>query len=313
MRIDEFKRKWEAIPKEPDSFQFVEVGSKYNMFMGRNQELKKEFRIITNFEPANIETSSAYDVKVFIRDTKWNISIALLNDSYDEVFLLLLWDLYECAQSSPDENFAVRKIAQRVHKWKKLFAKLSEIMSDERIRGLMGELFFLNEFVLPKAEKINAINSWRGPLGEDQDFISKEFWYEIKSTRFGSEKISVSSIEQLDNKNEGKLVIIEMDDGAIDDIRSISIAEIVRNIRSNLADCEEAIIEFNRKLLLYGYKDQPEYELKRFIIKRIRFYDVTDNFPRYLRSCTRNEVINLTYILSISTLEEWFSGVQYEY
>ena len=105
------------------------------------------------------------------------------------------------------------------------------LLSEQEIKGLIGELFFLKNYLIKKIGYYDALEAWIGPSYATQDFVLKNEWYEIKTTSINSQEISISSVEQLDTINKGKLVVLYLDKTSALDDNKLTINEIVLNIK----------------------------------------------------------------------------------
>ena len=85
------------------------------------------------------------------------------------------------------------------------------MLSEDEIKGLIGEILFLKDFLLSQYGEVSSVNAWIGPEMADQDSVFSDVWYEVKATTSGANSIKVSSIEQLDVALDGELIIVFLD------------------------------------------------------------------------------------------------------
>lgn len=92
-----------------------------------------------------------------------------------------------------------------------LFTKTrTSLLSENEIRGLLGELIFLKENMFKKYQMNRSIISWQGCEKAHKDFEINAEWYEVKTIRQNGDTVTISSIEQLDDEKDGKLVVIRI-------------------------------------------------------------------------------------------------------
>lgn len=311
MLISDFIKKWNNIPDEIGIMQMVAPNSL--VWLSRDFKNRKSLVLFSDQEPSLNLRSNSFEIMKQYNGQKWVISIVLINDAEKDVFELLLWDLYEVSLDVFDENEALKILYKRLVNWAKLFENKNVLLSYEKILGLLGELVFIRNVMTHKKSIREIILCWRGPLGEDQDFDFENEWDEIKSIKYGKEKILVSSIEQLDRNDIGYLNIIEFEDSNLLNPSSISLSIVINEIRNIIKNDLDTRLEFDRRLSLLGYFDDSKYMEPCFNLKRIRNYQINDTFPKFKRTDVYSEVINISYSLSISALFQWKGEIYNEY
>jgi len=85
----------------------------------------------------------------------------------------------------------------------------------------------------------------------------------------------------------------------IDISQGISPVELVKQLRQELVSTLVALTEFDIRLAELGYTDRPEYEHLRFAVQNIRYYPVTEAFPRIMLSQLPAGVSRVTYDLDL--------------
>lgn len=202
--------------------------------------------------------------------------------------------------SSPEA--AAFRTARR---WYSFWTRESSELSQQAIRGLIGELSFLEFLVRGHGPK--ALASWVGPEGQDHDFQSgHEIAFEVKTS--GSIPYNIEcNLNQLDRGLFDKLFLVcfklqKSDDG-------VSLPELVTRVSDALKGDDAALETFGEKLALVGYnqKKDAEYSLHRYAISPAEVFPVADGFPAItLNSFVRPpdmRVLDVRYVLEISGLE----------
>ncbi len=301
MTFNEMKEKWNAMPFYANAFLLLDGSHPIEFNIGY-EELHQKTLLIMNFgEIKEIPSSKAIIARNYqYPDGSWVLSFRLVKIDNEEVFLRFCWDIIE--SSREDYRNKYQFIIDRYNRWLRLMEhKRPDIMDLALQKGLLGELLYLLELT----ENIGidkAVRSWAGPDGADQDFIYDDTWAEIKTISPSAERISISSLEQLDN-NEGSLVVYFIEKTTPDNSKSFSLDEIVNNARllvnNNIITGE--ILEL--KLFQYGYKDLEDYKIEKYFLCKKQEYYITIFFPRLIRENVNSAIVKAKYEISLAAIE----------
>src|SRR5258708_17450041 len=124
----------------------------------------------------------------------------LLNDKGNwELFFSLCNDLVEATDHINDSAEAVQKIMIRLNRWHEFLKKRHPgLLSEEKILGLIGELLFIKNHLIPVFGPGQSIKFWQGPEGLPQDFNVNESAIEVKcQSASRSDTVRISSADQL--------------------------------------------------------------------------------------------------------------------
>jgi len=148
--------------------------------------------------------------------------------------------------------------------------------------GLLAEIRFLTERLIPEVGPGEAVKRWRGSFGSRHDFEWQGCSVEVKATTSSRGRIfHINGIDQLDPPENGKLfffgVRLREEGGAEQTLPSI--IEACRNL---LITDDEALDKFEYALIQARYSPHhnEEYEKMRFRIIEEMLYEVKDDFPR---------------------------------
>ncbi len=178
------------------------------------------------------------------------------------------------------------------------------LLTDNETKGLIGELFFLKEYLIKKYGIEKSINYWTGPQKTDQDFNCEETWYEIKTTSPGSTSIKISSVEQLDTNRDGKLVVLFLDKTSANDNKRLNLNQLVKEIKSIIND-EKTESLFDGILLSSGYVYNSEYDNRNYRFVKGNVYSVTKEFPCLRQNVLSTAIGKVGYELILNKIEEW--------
>lgn len=245
-------------------------------------------------------------VQGFSSDTNYWTCFDLKNDSLLSVFCTFGEDLISCVDNEPDETRAISKLRARFNTWLALFKKTRTPLSQESAKGLFGELYFLNDFMLDKYGEQKSIKGWGGPEKYSKDFSVDETWYEIKTINTLSAVAKISSIQQLSSEHIGHLILIRVEEMADSfNGENCTINKLCQSIISKIAD-NELKDEFLEKLSEIGYDFCDDLGNKNFSVKKIESYKVSENFPVLRETDIKSNAINnVSYELIIKMIDDY--------
>lgn len=226
--------------------------------------------------PVEVPTVRGIDILVLPADRQLQF---VLESSGDwEMFHALCLDLLSASNGGGDEVRALQLLLHRLLRWQRLLSKGGGRRLDEReVRGLIGELLFLRDRLLPVAGAA-AVDCWQGPLGQPQDFVYAGRLIEVKTYAAGSNPaIRISSVEQLSTGDVPlflHLVCLVRQESAL------NLPGLVDELRSMLGESLPHIEAFEDRLLAMGYVDLPEYRAMSYAATSTSDYLVREGFPR---------------------------------
>jgi hypothetical protein len=295
------KEKFEGIDGV-DVFQRVDNEHPSDIYLGYDQDSRFTLLLITTNEPPFMASSQVIEIKTTKRkDKHWSTTFSLRQTTFQDIFLHFCFDIVESSRRINPESIHVF-IASRYKKWQNMLQKLSsELLSQNAIKGLLGELIVLNDLLIPSLGETKAVNAWIGPDQADQDFVFDESWVEVKAINSGGDAVTISSIEQLDSCFEGDLVVVYLDKTSQSDTSSISINSYFDRVYESLHEqsSKDRLVEI---LLNFGYVKQKEYDHFLFKYNGKRAFYVTSEFPSLRRSAVPTSIINAKYIISLGAI-----------
>ena len=223
--------------------------------------------------------------------------------SLEDLFIKLCWDLIDASRSDPDP---AARILQQYNNWLRLLQQVSmRALSASAQKGLCGELLFLRDRIDIIGEQA-ALDAWTGPDGSDQDYIFSDYWAEVKAVSASADSVRISSLQQLDRNDKGYLVVYFLDTTTSSGLQTTSLNDLVDDIRHLLGIGRERDC-FDCKLAKYGYfdKDRDKYKDRRYRIGERRFFLVTADFPKLIRTTVPSEVVSAKYDLSIPAIQDY--------
>ena len=290
---------------ENHTYQRIDSHYKINIFLGYNDAGRMSMVITENGKVEPVSSSKFIEVQLNRRaDNKLALSFDLIDSSYASMFILFCKDIIVLCESVGKE-LAISNALLRWKYWKELFGKKnSQSLNKQEIKGLIGELYCLKNYMIPKFGCLSAVKSWMGPMLGHKDFEIYDTWFEIKTVSDGAVQFSVSSLEQLESNDTGHLIIVRSDETSEKNVRAYNLNSMVLSIADMIED-QECLNEFKSKLENLGYYTLPEYENYNYVVKGFETYTVNNSFPAIRRKEISNAIGNAQYTIIISKLSEY--------
>ena len=309
MKTNDFISKWDDLRSQKGYMQRIDPSHPLDFFVGINEKGYDQLALITVLEPFQMQSSKALEVEKNKRkDGKWATQISSVEKTNQDIFARLCVDLVEISHEATSEQEGLSRVTARFLAWQKLFAKMQETLPKSVLKGLVGEIIFAKKLIEKGFSKDDVINAWMGPAGADRDYILNNYWYEVKAISTGKDKVTISSLNQLETDLSGNLVIMNVDESAKTDDFAFSVAELIAEMRGILNDAPNASHVFEQKLVNVGYMDKKNYEEIYFSVGNISYYMVDDTFPRLVTEKVPAEIVGVRYELSLVGIEPWKVG-----
>lgn len=301
------KEVFETISNEMGSQKLIDVDSALKVYYGISNDGNPRLAFLSTVAPPKIEPTKLLRVIQGKESEQvyWT-NFDLIESTAKQVFYSFCSDLINAIDGINDEKKALVFLKNRFHIWKSLFKKGNATISAELIKGLFGELYFLDTTLAGKYGISDAIRSWSGTDGTAKDF-SKDFdWFEIKAVSASSVSVKISSVSQLSSEVPGHLVIIRLE--AMSPVFTngkSSIGELFYNVLKKI-DMDETRELFLSKIQTHGISLNDECCSEKFNVVSAQSYLVDDAFPRLLESDIKHkEICKVSYELIINSLERF--------
>jgi hypothetical protein len=234
--------------------------------------------------------------------------LRLIDPSLRDVFQTLCLDVVESTEAAPSEAQALEVALRRMWRWHHLLRGGSDQrLSVEEQKGLIGELFVLERYLLPHMRALDAVHAWLGPEDAPKDFQIGALCIEAKARRgSATPEIAISSESQLDTAGIGRLFLHVVNLApAPEGGGGVSVADIALRIREDLrirdalaADTFEDRLEASGLSPLHDYSDSLWLEGESWV------YEVGPGFPRIEASGLTSGVSRVRYSIALSDCEQ---------
>lgn len=188
--------------------------------------------------------------------------------------------------------------------WRAFFSSEKKILSGSEQTGLAGELILATMFMDNGIEVANVIRAWKGSERSHHDFQLPSATVEVKATiAHNTDTVSISSLRQLDLTGTQKLFLAQV---AMDshDHGEQTLPHLVKSIRERLSQLPAERLEFEEKLLESGYRDKDEsnYAQQSFQVRKVRAFNIDENFPKLTHDSTPEGIVEATYQINLGTV-----------
>lgn len=283
---------------------FIRFGDNRHLclYIGRDDEARYSFDFRGKYKPVRISSSDVIAVEQYKDYDMLTLRFTLENNALLEYFCTFCQDLLDSVKVTNDDETAYHTLRSRYYSWRQLFRPDNAHLTEAEIMGLIGELLFLRDHMIPERGIDVALESWMGPEKTHKDFSDQQDWFEVKTINFGKESVRISSIEQLDSDLEGTLVVYELERMS-PSFEGIRLNQLVNSIIALMVNVHQRET-FMAKLQLYGFDFSNENDNFVFTLRNQHMYRVdNENFPRLHRAFLPEAITRVQYELLLNDLE----------
>lgn len=299
--IDRIKELFEE--QSSESYKRYDNAHPLDIYLGTNNDGLKSLAIILNAVKEPVDSSKTISVDYFGRDDgSTMLSFGLEDNSLSDLFYSFCDDIIESTRGSdPKDGFS--SIINRWNTWIKFFSRVSLPLSESEIRGLIGEVYFLKEFLIPEYGVDKSLEAFIGVDKAHKDFEIEDTWYEVKTIHNGAHTTKISSLEQLDSDKEGSLVVITLDQGTLGLDDCVTLNKIIDDFRNHVGDKNAGF--FDEKMRKAGYIFDERYDEYTYIIISLDKYNVSGEFPRIKKDTLPTGIVKASYELDLETVKDY--------
>ena len=231
--------------------------------------------------PNRLPKLNGIDIDLNQYQLQQQLIFKLKNVNDIEIFYTLCIDLMRSTGNYTAESKAIEVLFRRLNEWQYFLKNNKKIIDKQQLKGLIGELLFLNNYLLKFYSVPDALTFWKAPLKSIHDFEVNDVTVEVK-TKSSVNSIYISGYEQLfSNLEHLVLYVVTLNNSTEKTFNAFNIytliEEIKYKIRQNNISNEEA---FDNLLMQYGFIELDEYNDYYFLLISDAFYEVTEIFPK---------------------------------
>jgi hypothetical protein len=230
-------------------------------------------------------------------DGRWSLRIGLQEPQLLNVFTALCRDIISFTRSGVSEADLGSAVFSRIERWRILLERDNSGLDDSVLRGLVGELFVLEVYVLPGLPVRKAVAAWTGPDGSPQDFLLPGGTHlEVKTIAPSEEQVHINGLAQLDpGPDPLLLLIVRAAATGIDAPGGLSAALLVTRLRRRLMEDADALAAFDGKLSSLGWHDHPRHHELALRPVLIEEHHVDSNFPKLTATSVPAHIVEADY------------------
>lgn len=303
---EELLRRWDECPNDGTSQIRVDATHLLDIFISRSVIGNRQIMLITKRRIKKLKSSNSISVEhLLTADGKFVVKFELQRSGLDLEFVYLCYDLIESSRVFTKEDDAVNNFAEKFYRWQLLLDNAkSDLLSDIEVKGLIGELLFIQSKLSKGEDAQKIIDAWKIHEEAERDFVFEDSWFEIKSVGTGADNIKISSLEQLDHNISGEVVVYFIDKLNAETQGAITLPLLIETTIHTLS-ISSALQLFNKKLLQKGYVARAEYKDKYFKFSHRQRYNVDKDFPKITRASVSPQIVSAHYEISIRAIYDW--------
>ena len=241
-------------------------------------------------------------------DSYHKFILKLRNQDDWEIFYSLCSDIINATRLCADVTIAIPVITQRLYHWQEFMKKNQNILlSEQQIRGLIGELLFLKNHLTPLFGLKQSLSFWQGPEGYPQDFNVNNSSIEIKTRLLNaSATIIISSLDQLASTGDNLyLHVFCLSRSSSNHSGSFTLYHLVNDINSCLVAAPAEAARFDNLLYNIGYFHSEIYNEQYYLCAEEKTYQVSAGFPRITSADVSHGIITANYTIDLMACEKF--------
>ena len=261
-----------------NSWKLVDANHPICLYVGKDENGLYAMEYVGDFiVNKKIKSSSVISINHYKTPTgEKSIVFSLVDNRWMNQFVTFCNDVCkqtELLQKNSSKGYEAVCNAYLV--WQKMFRGQNNILSESEIKGLIGELLYLKENIIPKYGHTKSLEAWSGT--------------------------EITSIEQLDSSTEGTLAVFQVEKMApsFNGVNLNSLAESIITMFTSLQDKDVFISKLNKA----GYFPNTDYDEYVYDVKKLTEYCVNNSFPRLKKDSIPVAVASASYELLLSELD----------
>jgi putative PD-(D/E)XK family protein DUF4420 len=231
------------------------------------------------------------------------ISIQLKDLAFEDLFSVMGEEIIQVLRRETTPESACRGLVRCIDRWRRFVEKGRRRLSDEAIRGLIGELVLLMRCV-GSFGALSAIQSWSGPTGALRDFELPNYSVEVKTFQSDTgASVRINDPEQLDISNARPVYLAAV---KLSQVQSsgMTLPEYVQRVEVLLEIDSEAKELLQDRLADYGYlSSQANLYTERYLAGPVWLYQVEESFPRIRSTDVPSGVENVQFSIALRALD----------
>lgn len=284
-------------------FKLIDSSHPLRLYIGADEQGHKAIEYRGSFKPIKLKSTEVVGIEHRLNKDCASIVISLLHEEMLSTFSSLCMDLMDSTSQASNEEEGYKILVNRIYAWKKMFVSKRGLLEEKDIIGLIGELMYLKEYIVPEYGKAKGISCWTGSEKTKKDFSFDQTWFEVKTIHSGNSHVTISSFEQLESDYLGELIVYQLEKMS-PQYNGINLNKIAKEILGDL-DLDELKDLFFQKLIERGFGFESDYNQFVYELTRCDKYQVTSDFPCLRRTSSMGAISQVKYDLLLSKIESF--------
>jgi hypothetical protein len=315
MTITELNQKWSGLSEDPitSGFRSLRISSDCicELYLGISKEGKRCLILaLPDNKHLDFKGIQKENLSIEYFREKNLIVLQLTDNDFRDLFDDLILSLYQGIKNISQVDEYSNYFIQAFYRWSEFFEnKKSDLLSEEAIKGIIGELLVLKLLITASASpEINfLLKSWTGPYDKGNDFELENQNLEVKTKSPSGIEVIISSEFQLEvphGKGLELFVVSLLSEFTVGiHIRDL-ILEINKLIQESSGDNTIFWKALSQKNI--SAKNVNQYDRYKFKpINWISYNCVDENFPKLNKSNIPEEISALKYTLRMNLLKSF--------
>ena len=306
---------WSAINKPSTDFNVRLVDNNHPLLLYWGVDARNRYVFVYDGdalampEQRSLPSLSGISTAIVMQGERAKLVLILNETANWELFHALCSDIIRATIYVREAVHGSAIVLRRLKRWQDFLKKeRSQILTMDKIKGLIGELLFLSDPLATSFGWNDAITFWKGPEDAPQDFAVHETAVEVKCQSGGSKpSVRISSVEQLNPQlAEAYLVVYTIATASGEAATHFNLNSLIDSIREKLQTSSEVARErFEDLIYLAGYVSSDKYLEFNFIKIAVKCFKIVEGFPRILISGVPVGVDSLSYVLQIEACSDY--------
>jgi hypothetical protein len=234
------------------------------------------------------------------------LPVMMADEDAAGVFAIFTAVLASVLEEGGTVEVRMRLLMDKVALWKRFFQKNTGPLSEEEVRGLIGELEILASMIAAYGVDA-ALETWKGPSDELHDFRHDAFRIEVKTwVNESAPRIFISDPSQI-VIDPAWPVFIAAVQLARDNAAGITLSERIATILNGMTAAQRTVMEV--LLADVGYMPvHAELYSKRYSVADTVFHRIGDGFPMIDPATLPGGITNLKYALELGALAPYVTA-----
>ncbi len=225
-------------------------------------------------------------------------------DQFD-IFRALCGHLLDATADHPRgaNGPGMRLVLRRLADWHNMLRRRREgLLTTEEVIGLVGELLFLRDEIMPRVGVAGGVGTWRGAHRDEQDFAIGAWQVEVKTQLSTSDqRLLISSEAQLHTSGSRLLLCHQAVARAPAGGDAVSLNALIDDLTGQVTAAGPIVLEqFEDALDACRYARREEYDEPEWLLTDRRLFEVCDDFPRLTPAMLPAGVHAVSYSILLS-------------